>query len=132
MKHLPLFAKQVNAEKYSLRSIDFDIEIEAKKRNIPIQSWGRLDLSKTNHKNYKFTNDPEACTILNGIISDEKIHGNIIIIWSNADFAEMASDIKFLQDFTMEILTEDWDVWIFGENWIVEKYHEGELIFSRN
>lgn len=132
MKHLPNFAKQIDAEKYSLSPIDFDIETEAKKHNIPIKSWGRLDLSKKNHKNYKFTNDSEACDILNKIILEQKIQEDITIVWSNADFAEIKSNIRFLKDFTMEILTEDWDVWIFGESWVIEKYHEGELIFSRD
>ncbi|WP_139160529.1 CDI toxin immunity protein [Paracidovorax valerianellae] len=132
MKHLPNFAKQIDAGKYSLSPIHFDIETEAKKRNIPIKSWGRLDLSKKNHKNYKFANDSEACDLLNKIILEQKIQEDITIVWSNADFAEIKSNIRFLKDFVMEILTEDWDVWIFGESWVIEKYHEGELIFSRD
>jgi hypothetical protein len=132
MKILPNFIKKINREKYNLKLIDFDIEEELNNRKIPTTSWGRLSLPENGKETYKFTDDLHAGKIIKEIFSTKIFDKNATIIWSNANLVEISCNTEFIKDFSEEIVTEDWDFWIIGENWILEKYHEGEVVFFEN
>ncbi|QNP49491.1 hypothetical protein [Diaphorobacter aerolatus] len=116
--------------KYNIKTLDFDIEDELKARSIPFTSWGRiLVTSATNQYTYNFSDDATASEIEKNLVKNEVIKGpRVIIVWSNAIKPVLSSKIELLKDYSLEIVTEDWDFWIFGDHWILEKYHEGELI----
>lgn len=129
MKSIPKFTKNLDALKYAIEIIEFDIEKECTSRDISIKSWGRLDFRENSLKKKKFSDNKEACQRFSEILHENSLGGTVSIVWSDARLAEIRTNIPFLHDFGMEILTEDWDVWIFGNGWIIEKYHEGELVF---
>ncbi|WP_152969558.1 hypothetical protein [Paracidovorax avenae] len=132
MKTLPEFIKKINREKYNLKLIDLDIEKELNNRKIPITSWGRLNLPENKKETHKFTDDLHAAKIIKEIVSTKISDKTAVIIWTNANIAEISCNIDFIKDFSIEITIEDWDFWIIGENWIIEKYHEGEVVFFKN
>ncbi len=132
MKTLPEFIKKINREKYNLKLIDLDIEKELNNRKIPITSWGRLNLPENKKETHKFTDDLHAAKIIKEIVSTKISDKAAAIIWTNANIAEISCNIDFIKDFSIEITIEDWDFWIIGGNWIIEKYHEGEVVFFKN
>lgn len=131
MKMFPSFLHKVDREKYAIELVDFDIQREFNSLGIPITSWGRPIFPKEKREVYEFTNDANASKIVKEIISGENKTKKLTIVWYDANIAEIQSNIQFLKDYAAEIFTEDWDCWIFGEGWILEKYHEGELIFFK-
>ncbi|KMM77356.1 hypothetical protein ACP93_00405 [Xanthomonas sp. NCPPB 1128] len=129
MKHLPGFLKNVEGDASGFEVVGFDIEEEAGKRAIPVTSWGRLDFPDKGRVAHAVADDMEASAIIREILSARSAECDLTIVWSNADLAEIKCSARLVIDHALEIVTEDWDVWIFGDGWVIEKYHEGELIF---
>ena len=56
----------------------------------------------------------------------------IEIFWSDSNKHSVKCKIGIALKFLHDIAAEDWDFWIFGDNWIIEYYHEGILSYFEN
>lgn len=133
MTILPKFITKKIQEKFEITPKFSDMEEMIKERGLLVHSWGRINIESSNNKElYRFNDDDEASEILINIIKEKYLKGRVEIFWSNAETCPIECGIDFLEKFAKEIIYEDWDLWIFcKKDWIIEKYHEGEMIFYK-
>lgn len=58
---------------------------------------------------------------------------NFYLIWANQLTYEIKVNASFIHSHFDSILEEDWDFWlIYEDKFIIEIYHEGEIVFIPN
>lgn len=131
MKKTPEFITDALKKEFNIVFLDFDLEEMITNRGLKIHSWGRVNHdSRLKKEIYEFNNDDEAARIVNNLISEKSLNGDVEVVWANAEVLSIKCKIDFLKNYSNEIMCEDWDVWVFGSGqWVMEKYHEGELVF---
>ena len=110
-----------------------DLEKELVTRGFPLASHGRIDWDKLSERNlYEVGDDHEAADVIIKIIQDCKLTGQVMVVWSDAGINPVLMDIKIACKYAIQICEEDWDCWIISKssNWVIEKYHEGEVCFA--
>jgi len=110
-----------------------DLEKELVTRGFPLASHGRIDWDKLSERNlYEVGDDHEAADVIIKIIQDCKLTGQVMVVWSYAGINPVLMDIKIACKYAIQICEEDWDCWIISKssNWVIEKYHEGEVCFA--
>lgn len=111
-----------------------DLESKLLSLGMPIASHGRIDWQDVGGCVVQtFDNDQEAAEIIADTVSEQALRGPAMVIWSDAGIKPLIVDVDFISSCSKAICEEDWDCWIISEarDWIIEKYHEGEVCFSR-
>ncbi|CAN7212531.1 hypothetical protein LJR129_000665 [Acidovorax sp. LjRoot129] len=131
MKNSPKFITDALKGEFNIVYLDVDLEKMITNRGLKIHSWGRINHDSRSKKEiYEFNNDDEAARIVSNLINEKSLSGEVEVVWGNAEVSSIKCKIDFLKNYSNEVVCEDWDVWIFGgEQWVMEKYHGGELVF---
>jgi hypothetical protein len=115
-----------------LISDSFDLEVELRNRGYQIATHGRIDWDQLpdSHR-HQVANDHAAAQTIRNIIYRYRLTGAAMVAWSDATITPIAIKIKDVSDLWEKICKEDWDCWIISieSNWVIEKYHEGEVCF---
>jgi hypothetical protein len=127
------FFSILNSEVANSLREPIDLEKELASRGFPLASHGRVDWEKlSGRKLYEVTNDHEAAEAIIKIINDCKLAGQAMVVWTDSGINPLTMDVSTICQYADQICEEDWDCWIISEssNWIIEKYHEGEVCFT--
>jgi hypothetical protein len=96
-------------------------------------SWGRIDwASVPNSICLAYSDDLEVKNLFEKIAHDYNLSGEIVVSWSNALKLPVKIDISLAFKYVNEIFEEDWDTWIYSEqySWCIEVHHSGEVCFG--
>ncbi len=102
-------------------------------KNFPICPSGRIDWQNVvDCHRHPWQSDEELIALFQNVIKNEKLTGEVVVLWTNVLTFGLKLDISTLCKNAAEVFSEDWDTWIFSlsELYCIENYHEGELCFG--
>lgn len=132
MRDVSFFVTLDHENSNSLKE-SFDLEKELVRRGFPIATHGRIDWDKLPKKTIMLVNDDhEAEDAIVKLIHDYKLAGLVTVVWADAGINPLVMGINSVPAYVKQICEEDWDCWIISNsgNWLIEKYHEGEVCYT--
>ena len=108
-----------------LNEVDSDFIFEYMELVIPFHSSGRVDWRKIASK--------KLILSLNELGNIIKYDSTVYVCWDDANLPVLSCKLKILVENLYDITWVSFDTWLFNpdEEWIIEFYHEGEVVFGK-
>ena len=116
---IPEFTLKFNADYIPMKAND--LEAMLLKKGIEIASHGRINWDACKNKSF-FSSINDAAKFI-----AEKKGASVIFLSNQASIPIKTSNTNIAENLP-DILDEDWDCWIIGGDWVLEKYHDDEKL----
>ncbi len=130
-KITPKFINEGVIKKYEIQFVDSIINEKIHEFKLS-EGFNRISIESAEfYKIYHYQTAFEAKNIVLNLIKN--VIGKLYVIWANGVTSEILADVNFIRDHFDSVMEEDWDFWlIYEDKFIVETYHEGEIVFIPN
>ncbi len=126
-----------------LNEVDSDFIFEYMEMVIPFHSSGRVDWREmTNNKilyhrlgrvDWREIASKKLILSLNELGNIIKYDSTVYVCWDDANLPVLSCKLKILVENLYDVTCFSFDTWLFNpeEEWIIEFYHEGEVVFGK-